>query len=123
MRKTQPEKKTSMSMKIVLDEDKIRREGKYDADKMYERIDKAFARLDIPKVRKGVYRGTGKSKDHAHFMSLCMGLTDADWFMENAAKWLWKKEDGGVEDVIYETNKFYRKYGYESKIIQKNYRL
>ena len=110
MKTTQTLPQTSMKMKIVFDEEKIRREGKYDVDKMYASIDKSFEELDIPKVDRGVYQAKGKSKDFSRFMGAILGLSKAEWVMDNISDWLF--EDGDrVEDVKYETIKCRRIYG------------
>ncbi|GHU58523.1 hypothetical protein FACS1894133_3440 [Clostridia bacterium] len=108
------QEQTKMKMKIVFDEDKIRREGKYDIDKMYASIDKSFADLDIPKIGRGVYEAKGKSengktRDFSRFMGVCIGLRKVEWFMDNISDWIWE-ENGDVEDVKYETLKYARIY-------------
>ncbi|GHU58512.1 hypothetical protein FACS1894133_3400 [Clostridia bacterium] len=94
-----------MKMKIVFDEDKIRREGKYDIDKMYASVDKSFADWGIPKIGRGVYQSSGKQKDYSRFMSFCMGLSDVGWFVDNISDWIWEN-NGNDQDVI----KSFRKY-------------
>ena len=83
-----------MIMKIVFDEDKVRRDGKYNIDKMYASIDRDFATFSIPKIGRGVYQSQGHRSDYSHFMSVCMAYRGIEWFMENVASWIW--EDGEV---------------------------
>ena len=97
-------------MKIVFDEEKVRRDGKYDIEKMYASIDKAFDGWGIPKIDRGVYQTKGLNSDYTNFMSFCMGMRRVSWFMEYIDKWIWEKGNS-FEDVKRETLKYARIYG------------
>ena len=51
--------------RIVMDEDKIRREGKYDLDKVYQNIDELAEYAGLIKKNKYTYICQGNEKDLA----------------------------------------------------------
>ena len=99
-----------MKMKIVFDEEKVRREGKYNVDEMQDSIDMSFADLEIPKIDRGVYQAQGKSKDFSHFLGICMGLRKVEWFMKYIDTWIWEKNNS-FEDVKKEIIRCDKIYG------------
>ncbi|GHU43568.1 hypothetical protein FACS1894111_09380 [Clostridia bacterium] len=89
-----------MKMEIVFDEEKVRREGKWDIEKMYSVVDEFFAEHRMTKDEKGLYIGTG-DKDEFAFMGVAyLSFRDEKWFTENVKKWNWYYPDTFAPDEI-----------------------
>ncbi|MDR0804946.1 MAG: hypothetical protein LBN42_04105 [Oscillospiraceae bacterium] len=99
-----------MKIRVVFDEGKVEREGKYDINKMYARIDKYFSEHNIPKIGKGFYQSTGKKGEYNAFAAFQMAYSEIDWFMDNLDIWTWYDGDY-EEDFKEETLKAQKKYG------------
>ena len=78
-----------MKMEIAFDEEKVRREGKWDIEKMYGFVDKFFAEHRMSKAGKGMYNGTN-DKDEFALMGIAIGrFRKTEWFTENVKVWNW----------------------------------
>ena len=93
-----------LGTRIVLDEEKILREGKYDLEKMYEMIDELAEYSGLIKIDKHTYHCKGDKNDLA-----CLGifihkhLIDYDWFTKNVKSWNWlgdSNDENYVGDLI-----------------------
>ena len=73
--------------RIVMDEDKIRKEGKYDLDKLYQNIDELAEHAGLIKKNKYTYICQGNEKDLA-------------WFTKNVKEWIWIDRKEGDTDLI-----------------------
>lgn len=97
----QTQKRSLLGTRIVLDEEKILRENKYDLNKMYELIDEIAKDSGLIKIDKYTYHCKGNDKDLA-----CLGifvyknLIDCDWFTLNVKEWDWISEKEGNSDLI-----------------------
>ena len=97
----QTQKRSLLGTRIVLDEEKILRENKYDLNKMYELIDEIAKDSGLIKIDKYTYHCKGNDKDLA-----CLGifvyknLIDYDWFTLNVKEWDWISEKEGNSDLI-----------------------
>ena len=95
------EKRPLLGTRIVLDEEKILREGKYNLDEMYKLIDEIAAESGLIKVDKHTYHCKGSDKDLA-----CLGilvyrnLINYEWFTLNVKEWDWLSEKEGNETLI-----------------------
>ncbi len=102
------QKRSLLGTRIVLDEEKILRENKYDLNKMYELIDEIATESGLIKIDKYIYHCKGNDKDLA-----CLGifvlhhLVEYDWFTLNVKEWDWISEKEGNSDLI----EFYKKGG------------
>jgi len=77
-----------IKMQIVMDEDKITREGKYKLDKIYGTLDNYFInKLNITKGENGFYIGSGAKGDFGNFGLAMWTLGKKDWFMDNVKTW------------------------------------
>lgn len=96
-----------LKCKIVMDEEKLSCEGRYEFSTVLSTIDSVFANSGLPKVENGVYIGRGRPEDYARFWSIIWALAKKDWFMQNVKEWLWYNSDDGsdendfsVEDIL-----------------------
>lgn len=88
-----------LKMEIVMNEDKIRSEGKYSLEKIYKVIDEAFAEKNLPKIEKGVYQDRNGRHDYADMGNIILWLVQEEWFMQNVSSFLWYVNDS-VEDIL-----------------------
>ena len=87
--------------RIVMDEDKIRREGKYDLDKVYQNIDELAEYAGIIKKNKYTYICQGNEKDLAALAIFNFHkLVEAEWFTKNVKEWTWINKEEGDENLI-----------------------
>lgn len=87
--------------RIVMDEDKIRREGKYDLDKLYQNIDEMAEYAGLIKKNKYTYVCQGNEKDLAALAIFNFHkLVEEEWFTKNVKEWIWINKKEGNEDLI-----------------------
>lgn len=87
--------------RIVMDEDKIRKEGKYDLDKLYQNIDKMAEHAGLIKKNKYTYICQGNEKDLAALgIFNFMNLVKQEWFTKNVKEWIWIDRKEGDTDLI-----------------------
>lgn len=90
-----------IGVKIVMDEEKIKRDDIWPLDAIYRNIDILANATGMIKLDKNTYRCKGDSKD-----MICMGgfvyrgLLECDWFTKNVKEWLWLDEEEGDTDLI-----------------------
>ncbi|RTK00927.1 hypothetical protein C3H41_08975 [Campylobacter jejuni] len=90
-----------LGTKIVLDEEKILKEGKYDLKDMYKMIDEYAKESGMIKINKETYHCKGDKYDLG-----CLGmfthcnLLECDWFTLNVKEWTWLSEREGNIDLI-----------------------
>lgn len=95
------QRRSLLGTKIILDEEKILREKKYNLAQMYEIIDEMALESGLVKINKHTYHCKGNEKDLA-----CLGifiqynLMEAEWFVKNVAEWIWISEREGDLDII-----------------------
>ena len=95
------QKRSLLGTRIVLDEEKILRENKYNLNKMYELIDEIASESGLIKIDKYTYHCRGNDKDLA-----CLGifvyknLIDCEWFTLNVKEWDWISEKEGNKNLI-----------------------
>lgn len=94
-------KRPLLGTRIVLDEEKILREERYDLEAMYQLIDKLAKESGLIKIDKHTYHCRGDEKDLA-----CLGvfayknLIDCEWFTLNVKEWTWLSEKEGNKNLI-----------------------
>ena len=87
--------------RIVMDEDKIRKEGKYDLDKLYQNIDELAEHVGLIKKNKYTYICQGNEKDLAALgIFNFMNLVKQEWFTKNVKEWIWIDRKEGDTDLI-----------------------
>ena len=87
---------TEYGIKIVMDEEKIIREGKYTLEEIYKNIDDLAEFSRMKKIDKFYYVSKNDSpSDLGCFV--WSNLEEQDWFIENLKEWLWLDKDDGVQ--------------------------
>lgn len=85
-----------MKMLVVMDEDKIAHEGKYDLNKINAYLAKLFS-------KRGMTRDEDNWYVNGNFTacgSLIIKLSSTEWFMDNIEQWIWyDTEDMSTEDL------------------------
>lgn len=85
-----------MKMLVVMNEDKILREGRYDLNKINAYLEKLFSKRGMTRVEDNWY-GNGNFTTCG---SLIVKLSSTEWFMDNIEQWLWyDTEDRSMEDL------------------------
>ena len=78
---------------IVIDDEKVRREGACDLDEIYTALDKLFANYHLPRVpaegNVRIYRNGHSSKDFGNMWNANLLLRKQKWFVYNVIKWRW----------------------------------
>ena len=87
------ESKAKFYTEIVIDDEKVRREGACDLDEIYNVLDKLFAKYHLPRVpaegNVRIYRNGHSSKDFGNMWSVNLWLREQKWFVYNVVKWRW----------------------------------
>lgn len=87
--------------RIVLDEEKIIKEGKYDLNKLYQKIDEIAEYVGLIKKNKYTYICQGNEKDLAALgIFNFMNLVEKEWFTKNVKEWTWIDRKEGDTDLI-----------------------
>ena len=90
---------TEYGIKIVMDEEKILREGKYTLEEIYKNIDYLAEFSRMKKIDKFYYVSKNDTpSDLGCFV--WSNLEEQDWFIENLKEWLWLDKDDGVHDIF-----------------------
>lgn len=91
-----------MKVEIVLDEDKIKAENKYEVELVKYNICKQFEKKNLCKMETTdgsiVYCDSNKDEDFTCFWYVNLSLAKTPWFVRYVKKWLWFR-DGVQEDV------------------------
>ncbi|PIE74184.1 MAG: hypothetical protein CSA19_01060 [Deltaproteobacteria bacterium] len=93
----------TLGTKIILDEEKILREGKYDLERIYEVIDDLAEQLTLVKTDKHTYMTRGNEQDLANLGLFCR-LRKFDWVATNVAQWIWLDNQEGNTDMVKKYN-------------------
>lgn len=87
--------------RIVMDEDKIKREGKYDLENIYKDIDNMAEYAGLIKKNKYTYICQGNEKDLAALAIFNFHkLVEQEWFTKNVKEWTWINKEEGDENLI-----------------------
>lgn len=87
--------------KIVLNEDKILSEDKYDLTEIYETIDSVATQFNFTKQDKYTYIVKNDKNALSNIGNFCWGfLMKTNWFYENVKEWLYLQSEEGNEDMI-----------------------
>ncbi|MGJ0353085.1 hypothetical protein NG783_07220 [Aliarcobacter cryaerophilus] len=90
---------TEYGIKIVMDEEKILREGKYTLEEIYKNIDYLAEFSRMKKIDKFYYVSKNDTpSDLGCFV--WSNLEDKKWFTDNIKEWLWFDKIEGVHDII-----------------------
>ena len=91
---------TEYGIKIVMNEDKIIKEGKYTLEEIYANIDDLADFSGMKKIDKNYY----VSKNDTPSDLGCFAYTNLkrkSWFMENVKEWLWLDKKEGIDEIFY----------------------
>ena len=86
-----------IKMQIIMDTDKIRRDGKLNPDEVQQKLDGYFAKLGMKKAANGFYLGTGSGKDFSRFGLAYSSLREKSWFLDNVKTWLYFNSDASYD--------------------------
>lgn len=89
-----------LKLKIIMDDEKIAHDGKYEASAVMSAIDAAFEHSGLLKSEReaNMYVGIGQPDDYAKFWRIIWSLAEKPWFMENVKEWLWFISDDGKDE-------------------------
>ncbi|HKM19175.1 MAG TPA: hypothetical protein VJY14_03835 [Aliarcobacter sp.] len=98
---------TEYGIKIVMDEEKILREGKYTLEEIYKNIDDLAEFSRMKKIDKYNY----VSKNDTPSDLGCFAYSNLeeqdwfidnvkDWFIDNVKEWLWLDKEDGIDDIL-----------------------
>ena len=90
-----------LGTKIVLDEEKIKKDNVYSVDSVYETIDKIAKECKLVKQDKYTYICPRGELDSPRLGSFIYNyLRDYDWFTLNVKEWILLDDDEGNDDLI-----------------------
>ena len=93
-------------VRIVLDEEKILREGKYKLDELYAYLDEIAAKSKLTKQDKYTYIGKGDDKDLSRVgIFTVVEAVGNEAITRNVKEWLWLADGEPYLDVIAESKK------------------
>ncbi len=96
-----------MGTRIVLDEEKIKKEGKYNLEKIYKNIDEMAEESGLIKKNKYTYICKGDEKDLAALgIFNFQNLVEEEWFTKNVKEWIWLDKKEGNQDLIATCKKY-----------------
>jgi len=93
-----PNNITEYGIRIVMNEEKILKEGKYDLDKIYQAIDEIAEFAKMRKIDKYYYVSINDTPSALGCFAWS-NLRKLEWFMDNVKEWTWY-DDEGVSDII-----------------------
>jgi|GEM_PF-715361 len=105
---------TEYGIRIVMDEEKILKEDKYDLEKMYKAIDDIAMYSEMKKIDKYYYVSMNNSWVDLGVFAF-NNLEEKEWFMDNVKEWLWLDKIEGVTDIL----KYIEKRNKKKKIDEK----
>ena len=96
---------TEYGIKIVMDEEKILREGKYTLEEIYKNIDDLAEFSRMKKIDKYYYVSKNDTpSDLGCFV--WSNLEEQDWFIDNVKEWLWLDKEEGIDNILEVSKEF-----------------
>lgn len=86
-------------IKIIMNEEKIINDNKYDLDLVNKEIDRLAEFAGMKKIDKYNYISKNDSPSDLGCFVLT-NLEDHKWFIENIKEWLWYTPKDGILDII-----------------------
>jgi hypothetical protein len=87
-----------IKMQILMDDEKIVREKRYNVNKVHDALDTLFTeKLGMRKDSDGFYLGAGTSHDFSRFGLAYSTLSEKDWFLDNVKVWLYYNSDASYD--------------------------
>ncbi|RBQ27623.1 hypothetical protein [Arcobacter sp. CECT 9188] len=90
---------TEYGIKIVMDEEKILREGKYTLEEIYKNIDDLAKFSRMKKIDKYNYVSKNDTPSDLGCFAYS-NLEEQDWFIDNVKEWLWLDKEDGIDDIL-----------------------
>lgn len=90
---------TEYGIKIVMDEEKIQREGKYTLEEIYKNIDDLAEFSRMKKIDKYNYVSKNDTPSDLGCFAYS-NLEEQDWFIDNVKEWLWLDKEDGIDDIL-----------------------
>jgi hypothetical protein len=107
-----------IKMQIIMDDKKIKSEGKYSVQKIVTALDNLFLhKLGFEKSYNGFYLGLGDAQDYGKFGYAFSQIYDKAWFIDNVKTWLYyisdeeTPDDFAIEDMKAQCQNELRKTG------------
>lgn len=93
-------------MQVVLDREKILREGRYSPEALQACVDDLFVNKNrLVKGEDGFYYPNDHEDGFVGFMRCALSLGEADFFLDNVETWLWYNSDDYPEECCVEDAK------------------
>lgn len=86
-------------IKIIMNEEKIINDNKYDLDLVYKEIDRLAEFAGMKKIDKYNYISKNDSPSELGCFAFT-NLEEHKWFIENIKEWLWYTPKDGILDII-----------------------
>jgi hypothetical protein len=81
-----------------MDDAKIKKDNKYNADKIHQTLDSYMTvDLGLQKAQNGFYLGSNARSDWSHFGLAFNTLRKKDWFLSNVKTWLYFNSDASED--------------------------
>lgn len=101
-------------VEILIDEEKVIKDDKYEPKDMYDCIRKMFKRFHLPEIKTDkpyhlIFTDKGGKKDLGGLGAAVMDLYNSDWFRRYAEKFLWYERENKEfykEDIFKELDEF-----------------
>lgn len=90
---------TEYGIKIVMDEEKILREGKYTLEEIYKNIDDLAEFSRMKKIDKYNYVSKNDTPSDLGCFAYS-NLEEQDWFIDNVKEWLWLDKEEGIDNIL-----------------------
>lgn len=93
-------------VEIILDEEKIKKDDKYEPQVMYDYIRNMFKQFDLPEIKTEkpyhlIFTDKGRNRDYGALGKVMLDLYYSEWFLDYALKLVWYNYvSKSVEDVI-----------------------
>lgn len=93
-----------LSIRIVLDEEKILKNGKYKLEELYAYLDETAQKTGLIRVDKNNYIGKGDAKDLSRvgIFTLCNAVKN-EAITKNVKEWLWLDDNKCESNIITES--------------------
>ena len=90
-----------LGTKIVIDEEKVLREKKYNLSAMYEYLDELGKQCDLIRIDKNTFHAKGNENDLANLgLFVYKHAIKNEWITKNVKEWVWISQKEGNNDII-----------------------
>ncbi len=90
-----------IKIKIVFDENKIKKDDEYEVEDIKNHVKKYFDIYGFKEVEKNIYSDNGKKGDTERMVAIVGCLKKRDWFMTHIKEFIWiDEEDDYIENLL-----------------------